>query len=173
MDSDGLRRLIRDVPDFPAPGVVFRDITPLLADSAAFSAAVDALAAPYGPDIDFVAGVEARGFIFAAPVAQRLGAGFIPVRKPNKLPWETVSQSYELEYGIDTLEIHADAVKPGDRVLLVDDVLATGGTAVAAASLLESSGATVVGLSFLIELGFLGGRSKLGQRPINSAVMYD
>ena len=172
MDLEGIQRLIRDVSDHPAPGVTFRDITPLLGDAAAFAAAVDALAEPFVGEVDVVAGVEARGFIFAAPVAHRLGVGFVPVRKPNKLPFETVSESYELEYGIDTLEIHVDAVTPGQRVLLVDDVLATGGTAAAAVALLEHSGATVSGASFLIELLSLGGRSKLADLDVQSLLTY-
>ena len=157
-----LGALVRDVPDFPRTGVVFRDITPLLADAGAFADAVARLAEPFADQVDVVAGVEARGFIFAAPVAERLGAGFVPIRKPAKLPWDTVSASYELEYGIDTLEMHRDAVAAGQRVLLVDDVLATGGTAAAALGLLQSSGAELVGVAFLIELAFLGGRSRLG-----------
>jgi len=172
MDPDAFTRLIRDIPDYPQPGVMFRDITPLLADAAAFSAAIDAMAEPFMGEVDVVAGVEARGFIFAAPLAHRLGVGFVPVRKPGKLPWETVSQSYELEYGIDTLEIHSDGVSAGQRVLLVDDVLATGGTAAAAVALLESTGATVSALSFLVELLFLDGRSKLGDAAIHSIVTY-
>lgn len=170
MDLDALRRCIRDIPDFPVEGVTFRDITPLLADPAALAASVDLLSEPFLGSVDVVAGVEARGFIFAAPVAHRLGAGFIPIRKPGKLPWSTVSAAYELEYGIDTLEIHEDAVGPGDRVLLVDDVLATGGTAAAAASLIEGAGATLVGCSFLIELDGLGGRSHLGERSVHALV---
>lgn len=172
MDLDALRRCIRDIPDFPVEGVTFRDITPLLADPTALAASVDLLSEPFLGSVDVVAGVEARGFIFAAPVAHRLGAGFIPIRKPGKLPWSTVSAAYELEYGIDTLEIHEDAVGPGDRVLLVDDVLATGGTAAAAASLIEGAGATLVGCSFLIELDGLGGRSHLGERSVHALVHY-
>jgi len=164
---------VRDVADFPRPGIVFRDITPLLADAVAFADALDRLARPFRGAVDLVAGVEARGFIFAAPVAARLGAGFVPIRKPSKLPWETVSASYELEYGIDTLEMHRDAVGPGRRVLLVDDVLATGGTAEAAASLLTGSGAELVGAAFLIELAFLGGRSRLGGVGTHSVLTYD
>lgn len=167
-----LTALIRDVADFPRPGIVFRDITPLLADPAAFRSAVDRLAEPFAGRVDLVAGVEARGFIFAAPVAERLGAGFVPVRKPDKLPWETVSTSYELEYGIDSLEMHRDAAGPGRRVLLVDDVLATGGTAAAAAGLLRSSGADLVGAAFLIELEFLDGRSKLDGIEIHAIIGY-
>lgn len=172
MDAAGLSRYIRDIPDHPQPGVLFRDITPLLADPGAFSAAIDALADPFVGEVDLVAGVEARGFMFAAPVAHRLGVGFIPVRKPGKLPWKTTSESYELEYGTDSLEIHTDAVAAGQRVLLVDDVLATGGTAAAAVALLSSMDAHLVGASFLIELLFLDGRSKLEGVPVQSVMSY-
>jgi adenine phosphoribosyltransferase len=162
MDEIALKALIRDIPDFPEPGVVFKDITPLLGDAAAFSHVVDVLAGHYaGRGVTKVAGIEARGFIFAAPVAVRLGAGFVPVRKEGKLPHEVEGENYELEYGTDLLEIHKDAVHDGDRVLIVDDVLATGGTARAAAQLVERIGGKVIGISCLIELGFLNGRSKL------------
>jgi adenine phosphoribosyltransferase len=172
MDSDQLRSYIRDIEDFPQAGVTFRDITPLLGDASAFDAAVEALASPFFGRVDVVAGVEARGFILAAPVARRLGAGFVPIRKPGKLPWETISQSYELEYGIDTLEVHVDAVGSGERVLLIDDVLATGGTAGAAVSLLEGTGASIVGVAFLLELEALGGRALLEGQPIHSVLGY-
>ena len=153
---------IRDIPDFPRPGVVFKDITPLLGDAKAFRFAVDALADRFaGHPVDRVLGIEARGFILAAPVAYRFDAGFVPVRKAGKLPWEIERQEYELEYGTDLLEIHRDAVQPGERVLIVDDVMATGGTAAATARLVEKLGGTVVGLGFVIELEFLGGRSKI------------
>lgn len=153
---------IRDVPDFPTQGVVFKDITPLLADHATFAAAVDALAAPHvDAGIDVVAGIEARGFVLGAPVALRLGAGFAPVRKQGKLPGDTIEQSYDLEYGSATLEVAADAFAPGARVLIIDDVLATGGTAAATVSLVRRCGAEVVGLSVLMELGFLEGRRAL------------
>ena len=164
---------VRDVPDFPKPGVLFKDITPLLADHEAFTAVVDALAAA-GRDatgavvVDKVVGMEARGFLFAAPVALALGCGFVPVRKPGKLPWETRSVSYQLEYGTETLEIHTDAMAPGDRVLLVDDVLATGGTARATADLVERCGGTVHGLAVLMELSFLPGRDTLGDVPLTA-----
>jgi adenine phosphoribosyltransferase len=155
------RRLIRDVPDFPKPGVVFKDITNLLADAAAFNLVITALVAPFRGQVDKVAAIEARGFILGAPAAIALGAGLVPLRKSGKLPWETLSESYELEYGIDGLEIHTDALAPGDRVLLVDDVIATGGTARAAAALVATAGADLVGLAALLELEQLGGRDLL------------
>jgi adenine phosphoribosyltransferase len=157
-----VRRLIRDVPDYPSAGIVFKDITPLLADPDAFVEVVDALVEqhPVG-SIDKVVGIEARGFILAAPVAYHLHAGFVPMRKKGKLPYATNERSYALEYGTATLEVHRDAFAPGDRVLVVDDVLATGGTAAAALRLVEDGGAQVAGFSFLIELGALGGRSHL------------
>ena len=168
-----LRGLVRDFPDHPQPGVVFKDITPLLADAAAFRKAIEGLAEPFvGSAVSHVVGIEARGFIVAAPVAHQLGAGFIPVRKAGKLPWHTVAQQYALEYGTDTLELHADAVTGGDRVLIIDDVLATGGTAHATATLVSGTGATVVGLGFLIELEFLGGRSRLVDHNIASLLRY-
>ncbi|HVM53278.1 MAG TPA: adenine phosphoribosyltransferase [Acidimicrobiales bacterium] len=157
-----LTALVRDIPDFPRPGVTFKDITPLLADHTAFSSCIDALAGTWdGEHIDRVLGIEARGFIVAAPVAYRFGAGFTPVRKAGKLPWQVEQVEYALEYGTDLLEIHVDAVRPGERVLIIDDVLATGGTAAATVRLAERLGAEVVGLGFLIELSFLGGRAKL------------
>jgi adenine phosphoribosyltransferase len=155
-----LRSKIRDVPDYPRPGVLFKDITPLLADSDAFDATVAALAAG-NEGVDKVVGIEARGFILAAPVALALHAGFVPVRKAGKLPAQTYAQTYELEYGTATVEVHTDAFVPGDRVLIVDDVLATGGTAAAAAELVGRSGATVTEIAVLLELGFLAGREKL------------
>jgi adenine phosphoribosyltransferase len=168
-----LAALVRDIPDFPKPGIVFKDITPLLADPAAFRHIVDGLSAPFaGAGISKVVGVEARGFIVAAPVADRLGAGFVPVRKPGKLPWSIEALEYELEYGTDLLEIHKDAVVEGERVLLLDDVLATGGTAAAAARLIERLGGEVVGLGFIIELGFLGGAAKLDGRPHHALLTY-
>jgi adenine phosphoribosyltransferase len=151
---------IRDVSDYPQPGVLFKDITPLLADPHAFAAVVDALATTFGP-VDKVAGIEARGFILAAPVAYRIGAGFVPVRKKGKLPSATFAQEYQLEYGSATLEVHQDAFSPGERVLIVDDVLATGGTARATASLVSKTGAEVVGICVLMELAFLNGRSAI------------
>jgi len=159
-----LRSRVIDVPDFPQPGVVFKDISPLLADHVAFAAAVDAIVAHRGRgSVDKVVGIEARGFIVAAPVAYHFGAGFIPVRKPGKLPLSTHETSYDLEYGQNVLQIHRSALAPGDRVLVVDDVLATGGTAAAAARLVTTAGAELAGLSVLIELEFLGGRTAFCQ----------
>ncbi|HWF80739.1 MAG TPA: adenine phosphoribosyltransferase [Streptosporangiaceae bacterium] len=159
--SESLLALIRDVPDYPQPGVVFKDITPLLADPVAFAATIAALAAGHDHQIDKVAGIEARGFILAAPVACRLGVGFVPVRKLGKLPGPTHSQTYELEYGTAAVEVKTDAFAPGDRVLLIDDVLATGGTAAATSALIRRCGAQVISLGVLIELGFLHGRANL------------
>ncbi len=168
-----LRRAVRDVPDFPTPGVVFKDITPLLADADLFRKATDALAAPFiGQGITHVVAVEARGFIFGAPVADRLGAGFIPVRKAGKLPWRAERIEYALEYGSGVLEMHGDAIDRGARVLVVDDVLATGGTAAATCALAERLGANIAGCSFLIELSFLGGRTGLGTRRIEVVLRY-
>jgi adenine phosphoribosyltransferase len=166
--------LIRDIPDFPSPGVVFKDITPLLADPAGLGAVVDALAEAFaGADVDKVVGIEARGFVVAAPIAVRLGAGFVPVRKVGKLPWTTHFEDYDLEYGTDRLEIHQDAIAPGEHVLIIDDVMATGGTAAAAARLVEALGGTVAGLGFLIELAFLGGAQRLDGRPHVSLLTYE
>ncbi|HSJ51147.1 MAG TPA: adenine phosphoribosyltransferase [Actinomycetota bacterium] len=162
MDLDQLRALVRDVPDFPQEGIVFKDITPLLADELAFSTVIDLIVVHFGRgNVDKVVGIEARGFILASPVAYHFGAGFVPVRKKDKLPWQTEAAEYDLEYGTATLEIHKDAVAPGERVLVVDDVLATGGTSRAAAHLVERIGGKVIGISCLIELGFLNGRDKL------------
>src|SRR3954469_14365204 len=173
VDVDVLKSHIRDIPDFPKPGVVFKDITPLLADGDAFRATVDALVERSdGQRIDKVLGIEARGFILAAPVAHALGAGFIPVRKAGKLPWEVEKQEYVLEYGTDLLEIHQDAVAPGERALIVDDVMATGGTAAATIRLVERLGGDVVGLGFVIELAFLGGRGKLDGHPAVALITY-
>jgi adenine phosphoribosyltransferase len=171
VDVDLLKSRIRSVPDFPQPGVLFRDITPLLADPAAFRMAVDAMSAPYR-GIDHVVAIESRGFILGAPVAYHLGAGLILVRKVGKLPPQTISEDYGLEYGTNTVEIHSDAINPGERVLIVDDVLATGGTVRAAANLVERLGATVVGVSLLIELTFLHGREKLGNYAVTSLLSY-
>ncbi len=173
-DTGWLKDHIRDIPDFPVPGVVFKDITPLLADIEAFRSTIDALAAPFSDaGIDKVLAVEARGFIVGAPVAYRFGAGFVPCRKAGKLPWRVEKEEYVLEYGSDLLEIHQDAVAPGERVLVVDDVLATGGTAAATATLVERLGGVVVGFAFVIELAFLGGRSKLGGRELVSLLTYE
>ena len=158
---------VRDIPDYPKPGIVFKDITPLLADGSAFKSVVTALASGHGP-VDKVVGIEARGFIMAAPAACELGAGFVPVRKEGRLPGPTYAQSYQLEYGTATLEVHQDAFGPGDRVLIIDDVLATGGTAEATASLVRRAGAEIVGMAVILELGFLGGRAKLGTQPIRA-----
>ena len=168
-----LKRLIRHVPDYPKPGILFYDITTLLKDGDGFRRAVDAVVEPYRErPIDAIVGIESRGFILGAAVADRLGVGFIPVRKPGKLPSQTVSASYELEYGVDSLEIHDDAVASGDRILIVDDLLATGGTARATVGLVKQSGARVVGLSFLIELTDLDGRSKLDGEEVTSVLCY-
>ncbi|MFS0698705.1 adenine phosphoribosyltransferase [Cellulomonas sp. 179-A 4D5 NHS] len=160
--------LIRDVPDFPSPGVGFKDITPVLADAAAFSAVVAEMAARVDGPVDLVVGMEARGFMFAAPVAVALGAGFVPVRKAGKLPGPTVSREYSLEYGSATVELHPADIPAGARVLVVDDVLATGGTAAATVELLEACGAEVVGLTFLVDLEFLGGRARLPGRRVEA-----
>jgi adenine phosphoribosyltransferase len=171
---ENLTALIRDIPDFPEPGIVFKDITPVLADGPAFATLVDALAEPFlEVGVDKVAGIEARGFTLATPVAERLGAGFIPVRKPGKLPYETVREDYALEYGTDSLEIHTDAAAKGEKILLVDDVIATGGTAAAAIRLLRKIGADVVGFSVFIELAFLDGAQKLDGVPLHALVKYD
>jgi adenine phosphoribosyltransferase len=172
-----MARLVIDVPDFPEPGVVFKDITPLLADHDAFTATVAALASP-GRDgdtvvVDKVVGMEARGFILAAPVALSLGAGFVPVRKGGKLPRETHAVSYSLEYGDATLELHRDSIEPGDRVLLVDDVLATGGTVAATHQLVERCGGTVTAVSVLMELSFLSGRAAIGDLPLTAIASID
>jgi adenine phosphoribosyltransferase len=173
VDPSFLKDHIRDIPDYPKPGVVFKDITPLLATPEAFSASVDALAGPFADaHIDKVLGVEARGFVFAAPVAYRHRAGFVPVRKKGKLPWTIEREEYALEYGSDILEIHRDAIAPGEKVLVVDDVLATGGTAAATVRLVERLGGEVIGLSFLIELLFLDGRAQLGTHRIETVVDY-
>lgn len=171
-DAAWLRAHLRDVPDFPTPGIAFKDITPLLAHVEAFRFTVDAIADAWaGAAVDRVAGIEARGFLLAAPVAYRLGVSLIPIRKPGKLPWEVVHQPYELEYGVDAVQAHRDAAVAGDRVLVVDDVLATGGTAAAACALLEGLGATVVGVHVLLELGFLPGRATLGERDVRSLLV--
>jgi len=159
--------LVRDVPDYPQPGVVFKDITPLLADGKAFAAVIEALAETYGP-VDKVAGIEARGFILAAPVACRLGSGFVPIRKKGKLPGVTFAEEYDLEYGTATIEVLTDAFVPGERVLVIDDVLATGGTARATVDLVQRAGAQVTGLAVLLELSFLNGRARLADLPVSA-----
>ena len=174
MDVGWLKAHVRDIADYPRPGVVFKDITPLLAAPDAFAAVVDAVAAPFADRrIDKVAGIEARGFVFAAPVAYRHAAGFVPVRKAGKLPWEIEREEYELEYGTDLLEIHRDAIRPGEQVLIVDDVLATGGTAAATLRLVERLGGEVVGLAFFIELAFLHGRDRLPGHELHAVLEYD
>lgn len=171
---DNLKKLIREVPDFPKPGINFYDITTLLQDPEGLESTIDAMTEQCrGMEIDTVIGIESRGFIFAAPLAYQLGAGFVPVRKPKKLPSEKVSVSYDLEYGQDTLEMHKDAVGEGHKVLIVDDLLATGGTAKAVVELVEGLGGKVVGLHFLVELSFLNGRSKFNGYAVKSLVQYD
>lgn len=174
VDSAFLKGLIREVPDFPKKGILFYDITTLLKDRRGLATLIDALAQNYiGQNIDLVLGMEARGFIFGPALAYRLNAGFIPVRKPGKLPAETTKYDYALEYGTNTLEIHKDAIKKGQRVLIVDDLLATGGTAEATAKLATSLGAEIVGLSFVVELDFLNGRDKLKSYDVFSLLHYD
>ena len=169
-----LKASIRDVPDFPKPGIVFKDITPLLSSGDYFKANVERLAGPFrGKGITHVASIESRGFIFGAPLAYKMGSGFVPVRKPKKLPAEKVSVSYDLEYGQDTLEMHKDAVGEGHRILIVDDLLATGGTARAVVDLVEGAGGKIVGLSFVVELTFLNGRAKFAGHNVKSLLAYD
>ena len=171
---DDLKKLIREVPDYPKPGILFYDLTTVLKDKQGFHNLVDRLCAHYdGHNIDVVAGIEARGFIFAPALAYRLGAGFVPVRKPKKLPAKTRSVSYALEYGTDSLEVHEDAIKPGERVIICDDLLATGGTAAAAAKLVQELGGKVEGLAFAVELTFLNGRKKLPSLDVFSLIQYD
>lgn len=165
--------VVRDVPDFPSPGILFKDITPVLADPSLMAEIIAAMTAPFrDDDITHIVAIESRGFLFGMPMALALGASFVPVRKPGKLPWETVSESYALEYREDVLEMHRDAVNADSRVLVVDDVLATGGTAEAAIRLTRRLGATVVGVSMLSELSFLNGRSRLGDTPVHAIVTY-
>ncbi len=171
--GDDLAKVIRNVPDFPIPGILFRDITTLLQDPAAFHRAVDAMIEPFrSAGVEVVAGVESRGFIFATPVAYALSAGFVPVRKLGRLPAESIRVEYALEYGTNTLEMHRDAIRPGQRVLVVDDLLATGGTALAAIDLIKQLGGEIVGAAFLVELVDLGGRQKLGAENVHSVVRY-
>ena len=168
-----LRDYIRDIPDFPKPGILFKDITPLLGNSAAFAASIAQLSDHFaGQGIGVIAAAEARGFIFGAPLALALKAGFVPIRKPGKLPYATIAQEYQLEYGSDKLEVHSDALGPGKRVLLIDDVLATGGTMKACQDLVTSTGASVAACAFIIELSFLGGRAKLAPGEIFSLITY-
>jgi adenine phosphoribosyltransferase len=172
-NHEWLKEHIRDIPDFPKPGVVFKDITPLLAHKRAFPYTVDAIAHEFDRDeIDKVVGIEARGFMIAAPLAYRFTAGLIPVRKKGKLPWEVEAQEYELEYGVDHLEMHRDAIDPGERVLIVDDVLATGGTAAATAALIERCGGKVAAIATIMELEFLKGREKLQEYEFFSVISY-
>ncbi len=169
-----LRSYLRDVPDFPKPGILFKDISPLLADPAALQASIDALAERMSDArVERVIGIESRGFLFGVPTALALGVGFTPIRKPRKLPWKTRSVQYDLEYGTDTLEIHEDGVVPGQRVAIVDDLLATGGTANAACVLVQGLGATVAACCFVVELGFLGGRAKLAGHRVESLIRFD
>ena len=173
MNAEQLRSLIRSIPDFPKAGILFRDITPLLKDKAGLRAAVDIMAAPFMDQfIDYVVAIEARGYLLGAPLAYKLGAGLIPVRKPGKLPYDKITQDYALEYGTNSLEIHNDAVQPSQRVLIVDDLLATGGTAAATKSLLEKLGAVIVGCVFLVELLALDGRKRLAGAPVTTFITY-
>ncbi len=168
-----LAAAVRNIPDFPKPGIQFKDITPVLADARLFAASIELLTANVAPgSVDAVVGIDARGFIFASAAALKLQAGFVPVRKKGKLPFQTYEQSYDLEYGTSTVAIHTDAVRPGSRVILIDDLLATGGTASAAAALLKRLGAEIVEVTFLIELGFLNGRDRLKGLPVRSLIVY-
>ena len=170
---EDIERAIRNIPDFPKPGIQFKDITPVLADARLFSGSVDLLIEGFKPGtVDAVVGIDARGFIFAAAAAVKLHAGFVPVRKKGKLPYRTHEQTYDLEYGTSTVAVHVDALAPGSRVLLIDDLLATGGTAAAAAALMQRLGARILEIAFLIELGFLSGRDKLKAYPVRSLVVY-
>jgi len=173
-ELQSLATAIRDVPDFPKPGIIFKDITPILSDGALFRRSIrELLKLPFYDDpVDKVIGIDARGFIFGAALADRIGAGFIPMRKKGKLPWTTEAESYALEYGEATLEVHADAIKPGERILLIDDLLATGGTAAAALSLVERMGGSIIGVGFVVELGHLNGREKLGNHHVESLIIY-
>ncbi len=173
IDVNRLRAVIRDVPDFPQPGIIYKDITPLLADEVAFSTVIDGIVVEFGRgNVDKVVGSEARGFVLASPVAYHFGAGFVPLRKAGKLPYTVEAEEYALEYGTATLEIHSDAIAPGERVLIVDDVLATGGTARAAARLVERLGGKVIGIAVLIELGFLEGRKQIEGYELFSLIKY-
>ncbi|HSL73512.1 MAG TPA: adenine phosphoribosyltransferase [Ilumatobacteraceae bacterium] len=172
-EHGALRNMVREIRDYPTEGVTFRDITPLLGDGTTFAAAVNALVDEFpNLSIDRVVGVESRGFLFASAVAYRMGAGLVPVRKAGKLPWAVVREEYDLEYGSDKLEIHRDAIHPGERILIIDDVLATGGTAAATARLVETLGGVIAGLGFVIELDELGGRARVGERTVRSLLRY-
>jgi adenine phosphoribosyltransferase len=172
-DYGSLRGFVREIKDYPTEGVTFRDITPLLGDGTTFAATVNGLVAEFANlSIDRVVGVESRGFLFASAVAYRMGAGLVPVRKAGKLPWAVVREEYDLEYGTDKLEIHRDAIHPGERILIIDDVLATGGTAAATARLVETLGGVIAGLGFVIELDELGGRARVGERTVRSLLHY-
>lgn len=172
MDVESIRAAVRDVPDFPKPGIIYKDITPLLRNGAIFSDLIAYLAQPYQNKVpDYIAGIEARGFMFGAALAAELGCGFVPVRKAGKLPYQTLRQAYALEYGEASVEIHVDAVEHGARVVLVDDLLATGGTARAATLLLEKLGADIIGIEFIIELAFLNGRQALDRYPVRSLII--
>jgi len=174
IDCESLKSLIRGVPDFPKPGILFYDITTLLKDKVGFAKLIDALSEYYlNKDVDVVMGIEARGFIFGPALAYRLNAGFVPIRKPKKLPAKTISQTYDLEYGSDTLQVHEDALQPGQRVVIVDDLLATGGTAKASVELAKKLGAEMVGLAFVIELDALKGRDKLKEYDVLSLIHYE
>ena len=174
INCDHLKKLIREVPDFPKPGILFYDITTLLKDKVGFATLIDALSAHYMErDIDLILGIEARGFIFGPALAYRLNAGFVPVRKPKKLPAETAKVTYQLEYGSDSLEIHKDAIEPGERIVIVDDLLATGGTCAATIQLVKSLGGTIAGLAFVVELDFLKGREKFKEYDVFSLLHYD
>lgn len=173
MDAVNLQSYIRDIPDFPKPGIIFKDITPLLGNCEALDAAMKRLAEPFVDlGITKVVGIEARGFLFAPSVAMTLGAGVVPVRKPGKLPYKTEKYTYDLEYGTDTIEIHHDAIEPGEKVLIIDDLLATGGTVDAACQLVRILGGEIAGIAFLIELGFLNGREKLNGYKVHSLIKY-
>lgn len=173
-ETTDLQQFIRDIPDFPKPGILFKDITPLLSSPAAYRAAIAQMAEHYRPlNIDVIAAAEARGFLFAAPLALQLGVGFVPIRKPGKLPYRTRTYSYQLEYGSDTLEMHIDGIEPGQRVLVVDDLLATGGTVEACCRMIEQASGEIVGCCFLIELAFLEGARRLAPYPVFSVIRYD
>ena len=172
--SSRIRAAIRDIPDFPKPGILFKDITPILGDPALFSDVIDGLSLRYAPmRIDKIAAMESRGFIFGAPLAQKIGAGFVPLRKFGKLPHTTVAETFNLEYGTETLEVHVDAIAAGERVIIIDDLLATGGTAEAATRLVKRIGGEVVEMAFVVELAFLGGRGRLSGIPVYSMVVFE